>query len=176
MPRDDRFWPGGPARFRAGILELIVVEEGSGRKVGVVGRDVGVRGVLVVETVLVLSLPSADRRDCGRRIPDFPKFVSDRDEEIDETRILVDLSRDDLLRSIESSRKGDEDGLDNLRRLFSLSFCGEGVICSSMISTQPEVSAADADFVASEELDFPPGSDSILLLTLTLRVSGVLNS
>lgn len=39
------------------------MEEESARNVGVVGRDVGVSGVLVVETVLVLSLPSADSLD-----------------------------------------------------------------------------------------------------------------
>lgn len=133
--------------------------------------------MLVVETVLVLSLPSVDRRDCGRRAVDFPKLLSEIENEFDVTRMLVDLSNDDLFRSpksIESSRNGDDVGLDNLRRFFSLSFDGDGVICSSIIRTQPDVSAAD--FVVSEVLDFPPGSDSILLLTLTLRVSGVLNS
>lgn len=44
---------------------------GTGRKVGVVGREVGVAmelAVLVVAFVLMLLLPS-DVRDCGLRLP-----------------------------------------------------------------------------------------------------------
>lgn len=109
--------------------------------------------------------------------PSFPKFESEYEDEFEVTLMLLDLSIEDLVlvRSIESNLKGDEVGLDNLRRVFSLSFEGDGVICSSMIKTQPEVSAADS-FIGSDELDFPPGSDSKLFLVLTLRVSGVLNS
>lgn len=59
---DERFW-FGVLWYRPAV--------GTGRKVGVVGRETGVAielAVLVVAFVLMLLLPS-DVRDCGLRMP-----------------------------------------------------------------------------------------------------------
>jgi hypothetical protein len=51
------------------IVEEYKLAEGTGKNVGVEGRDIDVGMELTVDAVvLVLVLPS-DKRDCGRRIP-----------------------------------------------------------------------------------------------------------
>ena len=63
---------------------------------------------------------------------------------------------------------GDEVGLDSRRRAFSISFFGDGVKFSSMISTHPDVSALFALGGGSFE-------SSWLILLNFLGFSGVLN-
>ena len=147
-PNDDRLTAVGPVeRFIVGSPEPYKPGVGTGRKVGVAGREVGVGIELVVDTVLVLSRPSPDNRDCGRRIPDFPRFRS-------VNWVLADLV-------IVEREKGDEEGLDSRRRSFSL--VGVTFIESSMISTQPEVSALGS-FAGFKGVFFFSASRSALFL------------
>lgn len=58
-PNEERFGAGpGPVDRFIGRPEAYIPPDGTGRKVGVDGRDVGVGIELVVETVLVLARPS----------------------------------------------------------------------------------------------------------------------
>ena len=80
-PREERFpgWlyapePGPVERFVPAFPPLYKLAEGTGRNVGVDGRDEGVGmelAVLVVAFVLMLLRPSVevDSLDCGRRMP-----------------------------------------------------------------------------------------------------------
>lgn len=105
-------------------------DDGTGKKVGVAGREDGVGIELVVAVVLRLV---ADNRDCGRRIPLF----------------IVLLNRDAPLSfcsvgeaaDVEAPRRNavGADGLEARLRSFSASLTGDGE--SSMMSTQPEESA-----------------------------------
>lgn len=75
-PNEERFgWEYAPDEGPVDRFNPIVLwyrpEVGTGRNVGVEGREIGVGielAVLVVAFVLMLLLPS-DRRDCGRRKP-----------------------------------------------------------------------------------------------------------
>jgi len=76
VPNEDRLDAGPVERFIVGNADPYIPADGTGKKVGVAGRDVGVGMELVVDTVLVLSRPSPESRDWGRRMPDFPRFAS----------------------------------------------------------------------------------------------------
>jgi len=58
---------GGPTERFPPFVELCRCAEAIGRKVGVEGREAEVGMELTVD---VLVLPSDERRDCGRRIPE----------------------------------------------------------------------------------------------------------
>lgn len=75
VPNDVRFWfptyglapPGPVGRFSPIPEELVYRPDvGSGRKVGVAGREVGVGSELPVVAVLRLA---PERREAGRRMP-----------------------------------------------------------------------------------------------------------
>jgi hypothetical protein len=74
-PTEPRFGSGpdicgageGPIERLPPIFELYRLVEATGRKVGVEGREMEVGIELTVD---VLVLPSDERRDCGRRIPE----------------------------------------------------------------------------------------------------------
>lgn len=99
---------------------------GTGKNVGVAGRDEGVGMELVVVAVLKLAVES---RDCGRRIP----VLCVRG------LVLLTPSVGDTVEvdAIWRNAVGAE-GLETLRRSRSLSLAGDGE--SSMISTHPDVS------------------------------------
>jgi hypothetical protein len=143
----ERFNPVRPAV--AGWAYKLL--EGTGRYVGVAGRETGVGIELVV---VVLRLP-ADSLDCGRRMPVFivlwlrllgfpgPKAGAGIDVETPE-RYAVGA-----------------EGLESLRLSLSLSFGGEGE--SSIIRTHPEDSPPALFF-------FLLGSASLLRLESLLRL------
>lgn len=128
-----------PDRFRS-CEDEYMPELGIGRKVGVVGRDIGVGielEVLVVALVLMLLLPSVevDKRDCGLLL--F-KGAAVCDNALG---ARLGILEGDGEGCIVSGRKAEGAlGLEVRRLSLSLSFTGDGV--SSMISTQPDVSPA----------------------------------
>lgn len=87
---------------------------------------------LVVDTVLVLSLPFCDERDCGLPLPRFAS-VSDMFDVFELEVLFVPI--EDILKG-----EGDDVGLLTRLRALSLSLVGDGVKLSSMINTQPDVS------------------------------------
>jgi len=117
-------------------------EDGIGRNVGVVGRDIGVGIELEVEVVafvLILLLPSVDvdKRDCGRLLL-MGRTLCDNTLGARLPGMLVGEGDADV---IDSGRNDDGAlGLDVRRISFSLFFTGDGE--SSMIRTHPEVSPA----------------------------------
>jgi hypothetical protein len=149
VPRDARLgceYPGPVERFRPVIP---AVEEyayspadGTGMNVGVAGREVGVGIELVVAVVLRLA---PERRDCGRRIPVFVLLNKE---------LPLSLWTGGDAADVEAPRRyavGAE-GLEVRLRSLSASFAGDGE--SSMISTQPDVSATGvlAAFVSMSAL------------------------
>ena len=74
-PAEPRFGRGpeicgageGPTGRLPPVVELYRFAEATGRKVGVDGREIEVGIELTVD---VLVLPSDERRECGRRIPE----------------------------------------------------------------------------------------------------------
>jgi hypothetical protein len=152
VPREARFgceytpppWPVD--RFRPVIP---AVEEyayspadGTGRNVGVAGREVGVGIELVVAVVLRLA---PERRDCGRRIPVFVLLNKE---------LPLSLCNVGDTADVEAPRRKavGADGLEVRLRSLSESFTGDGE--SSMIRTHPDVSAAGvlAAFVSMSAL------------------------
>ncbi len=111
-----------------------MLADGSGRKVGVDGREDGVGmelAVLVVAVVLTLLRPSVDTesRDCGRRTALWESALPAR-------LLLMDDGDSSDVRNADGTPV---DVPDTRLRSLSLSFEGDGE--SSMMSTQPDVSA-----------------------------------
>ena len=132
--------PGPVERF-APFDPPYKLEVGTGRNVGVVGRDEGVGMelvVLVVAVVLMLLRPSVevDSLDCGRRSPEGATLW----DKALEARLLLALEVGESIETEDMGRNavGAEGGLDVRRRSLSLSLTGDGV--SSMMSTQPDES------------------------------------
>jgi hypothetical protein len=112
------------------------LDDGTGKNVGVAGREDGVGMELVVAVVLTLV---AESRDCGRRMP----------------VVIVLLKREPLsfctgcgTADVEAPRRNAVGavGLEARLRSFSTSFTFTGDGESSIISTQPEVSAPGVFF------------------------------
>lgn len=100
------------------------LDVGTGKNVGVVGREDGVGMVLMVAVVLWLS---PERRDCGLRL--FIMLWA---------RVLgLEKVGEDADVGIPLRKELGAEGLDTRLRSFSVSFAGEGV--SSMIRTHPDV-------------------------------------
>lgn len=105
-----------PLAYRLGV--------GTGKNVGVVGREDGVGMVLMVAVVLWLS---PERRDCGLRL-----FIVHCVRALGLKKIGEDADV-----GIPLQKELWAEGLDTRLRSFSVSFAGEGV--SSMIRTHPDV-------------------------------------
>jgi len=140
LPSDVRFCceyaiePGPVERF---IPLIPAVEEcaynpdvGRGKKVGVAGRDDGVGIELVVAVVLRLA---AESRDCGRRIPLFIVLLK--------REAPLSFCNVGEVADVEAPRRNavGAEGLETRLRSLSVSLTGDGE--SSIINTQPDVSA-----------------------------------
>jgi hypothetical protein len=116
--------------------------DGTGRNVGVAGREVGVGIELVVAVVLRLA---PERRDCGRRIPAFVLLNKELPLSLCDVGDTAD---------VEAPRRKavGAEGLEVRLRSLSASFTGDGE--SSIMSTHPDVSAAGvlAAFVSMSAL------------------------
>lgn len=131
-PSDERLLePLGPVERLIPVRPAVAGYEykllvGTGRYVGVAGRETGVGIELVV---VVLRLP-ADSLDCGRRMPAFIVLWLR----------LFGLMSPKAGAGIDVETPGRNavgaEGLESLRLSFSLSFGGDGE--SSMIRTHPE--------------------------------------
>lgn len=155
VPRDARFdceytpVPGPVERFRPVIPAVVEYAyspaDGTGRNVGVAGREVGVGTELVVAVVLRLA---PERRDCGRRIPVFVLLNKEPPLSLWTAGDAAD---------VEAPRRNavGAEGLETRLRSLSVSFAGDGE--SSMMSTQPDVSATGvlAAFVSMSALLLP---------------------
>lgn len=108
---------------------------GTGRKVGVAGREDGVGIELVVAIVLRLAPES---RDCGRRIPVFIVLLNK------EPPLSFEIVGDTAEVEAPGRKAACAEGLDTRLRSLSTSLTGEGE--SSIMSTHPEVSAAGVLF------------------------------
>jgi hypothetical protein len=99
------------------------LEVGTGKNVGVVGREDGVGMVLMVAVVLWLS---PERRECGLRL-----FIVLGGKGVGLEKVGEDADVGSPLR-----KELWIEGLDTRLRSFSVSFAGEGV--SSMMRTHPD--------------------------------------
>lgn len=97
---------------------------GTGKNVGVAGREDGVGMVLMVAVVLWLS---PERRDCGLRL-----FIVLEGKGLGLEKVGEDADVGSPLR-----KELGIEGLDTRLRSFSVSFAGEGV--SSIMRTHPDV-------------------------------------
>jgi len=122
--------------------------EGTGKYVGVAGRETGVGIELVV---VVLRLP-ADSRDCGRRMPVFTVLWL-RLFDLPDPKAGVGIDVETPGRNAVGA-----EGLESLRLSLSLSFGGDGE--SSIIRTHPE--------------DSPPELPLFLLGSTSLRLKSLL--
>ena len=119
--------------------------EGTGKNVGVDGREEGVGIELVVAVVLALA---AESRDCGRRIPEFIVLLY-----ID-APLSACTGGDGA--AVDAPRRKDV-GAGGLVVLLRSSLTGEGE--SSMMSTHPDVSATGVRvaLISSSTLRLPGG-------------------
>jgi len=131
--------PGPTGRFRPLIPAVeewaYKPDDGTGKKVGVAGREDGVGIELVVAVVLPLVVES---RDCGLRIAAFMVLLN---REAPLSFCTVGDAAD-----VEAARRNavGAEGLEARLRSFSVSLTGDGE--SSIMSTQPDVSAPGVFF------------------------------
>lgn len=129
----ERFSPVMPA-VEGCVYKL---PEGTGRYVGVAGREIGVG---IEPVVVVLRLP-ADRRDCGRRVL---AFIA-KEFDLPSAKVGEGLDVGTLGRNAVGA-----EGLESRRVSLSFSFGGEGE--SSMIRTHPEESPPELFLFLSESM------------------------
>jgi hypothetical protein len=138
---DDRFWTG-VLWYRPAV--------GMGRKVGVVGREMGVAielAVLVVAFVLILLLPS-EVRDCGLRMPvgmllwssELGGRFSTGDCDVVDAEVCV------------KGRKADGAVPPDLRLMSLLGRIGDGDGESSKTRTQPGLFPTGVDILSSRSI------------------------
>lgn len=143
VPRDVLFWlpeygfaPPGPVDRFSPIPEVLLyrLDVGSGKNVGVAGREVGVGSELPVVAVLRLA---PERRDAGRRIPVFIVPCA-RDGDLPNVGEGAVIAGFDGPERYALGAVGLESRRLSFCRSFSLLFWGDGE--SSMIKTHPDES------------------------------------